>query len=964
MAAGHSKLSTHPGAELFLSRFAEGEWLGVVRPWLEACRGTLGRSLVVAPTRGHTHALKRRCMAEDVALLGVEFLTPGLARKKRGAGADPGRDLQLLILRTRIESRMALLDEKDPARLIWRSLASDLEVALGDFDDLIRAGFQAEHFPRAELREVFGEMAEWMARHGFVLGPIGDRAAALERTQTPVADRLLLLPGGPECRGEFFGLAALAWRCPSITVALPEPEFGGGGAGDEAWVEAWEKILGINQEVVEAPDPTESCASVAELWGGEGKLAENVEVIVGRSRLEEMERVAERIVSLLRSGSDNIAVVFPRADPAHVRLARRLDALGVPFADLIGTSGTPPTETRVQRAMVDFYEKGGRLEELLALWPLLKAQNLVRITVGKAREACQRLFDRVQSHAVEPQLALLEASEDAEGREVGRVARLLLPAWPAKLTLSDALDLFESARDRINPGAPAGWAALRDFAGRVPELMPAGAILEAIRAFLPEKGPVEGAPNRSGFAHVTLTTARRAAGVAWSETIFVESNRGVWPERRESSCWLGDKERRELAAQGEFRIGPATADERMALERRLYSAISRDTAHRVIFSEAEHDDEDPEVRLEPNPWLERVQQALRRRSEDAGAGPPAAIRENAPRHRSVDTSGVPAVAGEWLSVWRRRRDPEAPFDEFFLADPAGRRPTSLSAKQIEAGIGDPARFWFDAVIHLKGVDWKPFQRARRKQIGVAVHDTLAKSLRGTPHEGFFFELPGRGEAQARLDAELEILRARWPSDRYWDSFFLEVSGAANALLSQVFSLPRSTYAAVETWVPKGATVPVGIAGRIAVRGRMDLVLSDKPAWQGAQVQVVDFKTGSDTGLSVKSMASRGASLQLGIYLEAARSAGASGAVWMLKPDKKVARIDMAELPGALAKLEILGWHLASGIYGALTPDRTDYTHGFQWPLACAPIGAAVLQLKFDRTFGAGTASASEESPDE
>jgi hypothetical protein len=101
-----------------------------------------------------------------------------------------------------------------------------------------------------------------------------------------------------------------------------------------------------------------------------------------------------------------------------------------------------------------------------------------------------------------------------------------------------------------------------------------------------------------------------------------------------------------------------------------------------------------------------------------------------------------------------------------------------------------------------------------------------------------------------------------------------------------------------------------------------------------------------------------------VYLEAMRSVGATGAVWMLKPEKKAAKIDMDDLPGAIAKLEILGRHLSSGIYGALTPDRTDFTHNFQWPLACAPIGSTVLQLKFDLTFGAGTASESEETPDE
>ena len=94
MAPGRPKLNAQPGVDLFLSRFAESEWRGVVRPWLEEGSGRLERALVVAPTRGHTHALKRRCLSEGVPLLGVEFLTPGLARKKRSAGAGLGRGLQ------------------------------------------------------------------------------------------------------------------------------------------------------------------------------------------------------------------------------------------------------------------------------------------------------------------------------------------------------------------------------------------------------------------------------------------------------------------------------------------------------------------------------------------------------------------------------------------------------------------------------------------------------------------------------------------------------------------------------------------------------------------------------------------------------------------------------------------------------------------------------------------------------
>src|ERR1700722_1535219 len=167
MAACHPKLKTHPGAELFLSRFADGEWRGLVRPWLEAGRGSLERAIVIARTRGQTQALKQRCLEEGVSLLGVEFLTPSLARKKRGAPAPFPRSLQLLVLRSRIEARVAPLAPDDPARGLWRSLGSDLESALADFEDLMRGGFRAENFPGEGLRAVFGELAAWAGAHGY-----------------------------------------------------------------------------------------------------------------------------------------------------------------------------------------------------------------------------------------------------------------------------------------------------------------------------------------------------------------------------------------------------------------------------------------------------------------------------------------------------------------------------------------------------------------------------------------------------------------------------------------------------------------------------------------------------------------------------------------------------------------------------------------------------------------------------
>ena len=951
MAPCHPKLKTHPGAELFLSRFADGDWRGIIRPWLESGRGRLERSIVVAPTRGHTQALKQRCVDEGVSLLGVEFLTPGLARRKCGIEAGLGRSLQVLVLRSLLERRLAGLPDEDPARGLWKSLASDLESAIAEFEDLLRAGFGPESFRLRELRELFVGFLEWLVRHGLSLGPLIDRQALAGAGDSPrLADRLLVLAGGPEGWPEFLGLLALAGRCPRACVLVAEPEFGGRSAAGEEWVGLWEKALGVDASVADVPDPAMSCSPVAELWmGGEGS-AGLARAIVARSRTEEMELVADEVAHLLSQGSDAIAVVFPGPGAGQARLARLLEDRGVAFADLIGVAGTPPVDTRIERALAEFFRRGCRLEELLALWPLLRSVSLTQLEPGRARAACQRLFDEVQSHALEPNVGRLVASDSPDSREVGRVAAMLMPPWPATLSPVEALERFSTALERLGLADPEGWSGLRDFAGRASGNMPAAALLEAILAFLPEKGPMTGSSRRNGFARVTLTTCRRAAGVSWSDCIFAESNAGTWPERREPSCWLGDEDRRQLSsAEGRLQVALPTSDDRAALEKRLYCSIARDTRRRVIFTAALFSEEEPEVRLGPNVWLERVMWAQGLFSgADGGSG--AFERLASPRIRPRSAAPAPAA---WGQVWARRRDPAAPFDAFFFGDPGGSSsPARLSASQIERGIRDPASLWFDAVLGVARIEWRPFARMRGKAVGTAVHRALAAALRGAPAEGSFSVLPELPAAEERLRAELARLRGLWPADRYWDSFHGDVAEAARALLARVYELPRAPFGAVEVRLPGGATVPVSDSAVIGVSGQMDLVLSDRPGWAGAQVEIVDYKTGGDPRLSAARMESSGSSLQLGVYLQAAHSVGACGAVWMLKPDDRPARVGMDELGKATAKLRMIGRHLSTGIYGARTADRDEYTHIFEWPLACPPVPYAILESKFAATFGA------------
>ncbi|HEX7631323.1 MAG TPA: hypothetical protein VF388_04250, partial [Lacunisphaera sp.] len=773
-----------PKSELHLARDWDAAWRDVVRPWL-AGPVVLGRDFVVVPTRGQAHALKLRCVREGVPLLGVEFLTPGLARSKwlaLAAADEPedsplrrpamGRELLLLNLRALIEERLAPLSPESPAWGRWKSLQSDPEGALDAFDELLQAGFSASDFPLPALREIFGELERRVAATGYEFAPVQAIAAAKRPVKIPgrLGGRLLIYGFSVEQSREFHPLIALARQASEVTAVLPEPDFGRKDS-DERWVEAWESALGAEAQLLDAPEPAAG-AAVARLWTGADGDRAGARVQVGLARADEMALVADEIAQRLTAGTTNLAVIFPRAGAGHLRLARSLAARGLPFNDLLENAGPVAVDTELLRALIAFYERGGRIEELLALWPWLHAAGHTTLPLGAARDVCERVFDARQTHALAAVLPDLAARERPEWREVARIAGLLLPAWPAQLTLGEALQRFSAVAARFRLPDAEGWPALVAYARQDNRELPAKVVLAAMASFVSEKAPAVAAPGHGQFAPVTLTTWRRAAALAWSDVIFAESNAGVWPRRIESSSWLTDEQREELNRRAPFGAGLFTSDHRAWFDKQGYAGIAGNTGGAVVFSAALFDEEDPELKLAPNPWLERV----------LLAGGDAASAQGLEEHfarlaqRAAPETTPGAGLAPWLEIWNQRRDPTRAFDEHFLCgDPGVTRPAELSPRLIERAVQDPAELWFEGVLRLARAGWEPLVRTRKKSLGSLVHRVLAAALRGPPVEGVFRELPAEAEARARVGLELAKLRGQWPQDRYWDSFQAELA---------------------------------------------------------------------------------------------------------------------------------------------------------------------------------------------
>lgn len=953
-----------PKVQILLARHAETVWQAVIRPWLAVSQVGLTRSQVVVPTRGQAHGLKQRCVAENLPLLGVEFLSPGLARQKwlplAGSAPALGRELLLFELRVAIARRLAALSSDDPGRGMLKSLLSDAERVFDDFDELLKAGRAARNFTDPLLREIFSEVTARVEKLGYVLGTGQSRIVALEGFRTRIVfarGRLLVYGLGAEAWGEFFNVAAFARCFEDVTVILPEPEFAGRRTLDEDWVTLWEKFLGVDALPLDEAPPEQSCEHVAAWWGAAG-LAEipadggrPPEVLVGRTRSEEMGLVADKVVRQLACGASDIAVVFPKAGAAAGQLANLLEQRGVPFINLLPRKAAAPLEARLQRALLVFYAQGGRLDELLALWPLLQATGQTELPLLQARGVCERLFDERLTHSLTICAELFAGRDRPEWKEVARVAALLLPVWPEELALNQALERFQAVCAKFDLTNPPGWAALASFAEREDRSLPAREIFALIDSFLPKDSMVVGSASAAAYARVVLTTRRRAEGLAWSHVIFTGSNAGMWPQRQSSSGWLADEQRQALVKTSPSLPALPTSDDRAWMERRGYATLARDAREQVVFSAALADEAQPELPLTPNAWLERV---LWHNGAKGGNLP--SVFEGLAAAATINAKPSERVKA-WHAVWAGRRDQTRAFDEFFFSvDSKKLRPERVAVRTLEAAVADPAVLWYEAVLGCARLEHGPLLRSGPRAFGQLVHRVVAKALRGGHREGDFFARPERTLVEQRLENELSRLRALWPADRFWDSFHAGLAHGCAALVENVLALEGGSLMATELRLPETAILSLGDGDGLAVSGRMDLVMADRDMWPGAVVDIVDFKTGSDNALSAKRMGGTGESVQLGVYLAAVRSLGArAGRVWMVKPDG-ISSLAMEELDQGLAPLGRIARHLATGCYGALTPDQNKYEMSASpRPLACAPISAAILQKKFAVTFGINTA---------
>jgi hypothetical protein len=276
-------------------------------------------------------------------------------------------------------------------------------------------------------------------------------------------------------------------------------------------------------------------------------------------------------------------------------------------------------------------------------------------------------------------------------------------------------------------------------------------------------------------------------------------------------------------------------------------------------------------------------------------------------------------------------------------------PSAWSATDLDMAITCPASFALKSIFDAESTaDWSP-SRNEATVVGTHAHRWLGRAL-GLGDQ-VAPPLPA-ADAEARLLRELAAARLEleeWfgaegmPVPLWWETCLRKAAWASRRCIREVREWIEDRQCAVEQKLAVNIRTP---AGPLLLKGRIDILISDRPAIRDANVHLFDFKTGRSNAPTLVTLA-RGNGGQFAAYYLMARDAGAATAViGIIKPEERASPVfgaaDEEALRARMGVLVDLQRDLRFGQAGSKNPD---YGPCEALPLATVPIDPAILAQK-------------------
>jgi len=917
-----------PTSQLHLYRFIEDAWAGGLRAWCEEG----DTAWILAGNAGQRRWLLRKfeeAGIADVAIFDAEGLREELARRA-GIGCyspDVTAFVASVAAGDAVGNPGALAEACDAlARARWH---------------LNRLGVDAAVSRR--LQRTF-------ERTGVIAGMLERR---LMEVAPPQAVRLCCV-GWDAVRWPDLGLLDLAVAMTrSCDFFVPSPRLPADALQRE-WIEALEQRFGLERVIcAESGFSSDNEALVARLENSQ--LASRAEVrapglLVGRSWGDQVRLVCSQVTDWLAEKPAlelPIGIIAPEDSASAVAVAEALEKAGV-RVEHVGRMREPGMGLLIAEQVARYHLNGHDVGELIELANMLW------------------LYARESWSALEP-----EAVRDAVGRAFqvaqSRNARILAQAlprksdavWAAACELIDGLGRWDGDFE---------WTALRDkcvamLTGlRVPmeelgsvlirmhglfndERVPGRAFMEWLADHLAARRRTDVAsPDYPGLAPVVVTSFVDAAQQTWGRLIFLDSNEHVWPAPIVVNPFLPDAARMKLNQNRQESGRLLTTHDMRALDQARFLDLLEHCRGAIAFAGVLLEQTEAGSDAQPNEWVLRAlleseegvfPPAIWAASAQSCAGPaPVALDDEERAHLSL-------VDGS-------RRNGTMPFDRYlFNFHETKLEPGAWSATDLDQAVTCPATFALREIFDAAAPE--PLLRAEGAAVGNRAHRWLGRIL-GLPDH--LVAVKAGSNDEGKLAGELEAARREleeWyraeglAMPMWWETCLRKTAWATRRCLREVRGRLDGEYCAMEQRLAVTVQTP---RGPLLLKGRIDILISDRPEFAGARVRMFDFKTGRGAAPTLATLAN-GQGAQFAAYYLMARDAGAAEAViGIIKPEERARDVfgpdDEDVLQARFGELAELRRTLRFGRRGAVV---ADYGACETLPMATVPIDPAILEQK-------------------
>jgi hypothetical protein len=774
-------------------------------------------------------------------------------------------------------------------------------------------------------------------------------------------------------------------------------------ARQRGWIEALEQRLALERATCpESGFASENEPLVARLENSQ--LASRSEahppiLHVGREWPDQVRLVCRQVESWLAENPTPgapIGIIAPEDSPTAVAVAEVLEKAGIQVEHPGRKREPNPTSLiieQIARYHLNDRDVADLLELARLLWLHARASwnaldpEPVQDLLDRAFQVAQSRKSRILAQALPSQQSGTWAAICKLVETLGHWEPSPQP-WPAVLekwaaTLS-ALRLPGNANLPI--GLPPGDANLRGAGGEerlseggrarigLPLLshlfqntpIPASAFLEWLADTITAER-LSIAPIFPPLAPVVITTPTQAAQQTWEHLIFLDSNEHIWPAPIAENPFLPDATRARLNRNPNAGALLLTTRDLRALDQARFLDLIEHCRRPIAFAGVLLEHTDTGDHVQPNEWVLR---ALLETADDEDAYPPDLWTASAQAFPPDTPPPLdPQERAHLELVHRSRQNPAMPFDRYqFNFHETRLEPGFWSATNLDEAVTCPATFALRTLFGTQStVDWTP-TRSEATAVGNRTHRWLGRILGTAGHLSPASPSPDDEAAIAQQMTDALFQLREWYTAEglalplWWETCLRKTAWATRRCLREA----RKYLNADHTHIPPILPVPPGKpptplycateqkltvsvrtpSGPLPLKGRIDILISDRPDLDQAHVRIFDFKTGRGQTPTLGAI-ERGYGAQFAAYYLMARDSGAAEAViGIIKPEARAQDLfSKADETSLRARFAVLAELRRSLRFGRRGPLVSDYGVCETLPLGTVPIDPAILDQK-------------------